>query len=521
MPQLPLRHKILPALLTAALSAGVAVVAVATPALAAPGADPQVTAKAAALLAHDLSDTGTVVGSFQDDKGNTTTYTDYGRTLDAALALLAQRGHDATLGRALTSVEDPTAVATYTQGAPGDMAGAAYVGATAKLAFVTAATGGDATKVGGVNLIAQLTALETADGRFADNSSFGNFANLFGHSFALLALKQAGQAVPDALVQGLLSAQCGDGSFPETYPKAGTTCTGSADATGLVLQALAATGQGSSQPIQAATTWLTGQQKSDGSFPGQAPVNSTGYAVLGLDAVGASIGNAITYLTGQQNSDGGLRSGATGVTKTDDFATSQALPALVGTTFVASARTVPLQATLELAKTAIVATGSTAVTVHAPPNSVVDLFAYSRPSTTFTVARTATVGSTGVVTWTVAPLTNTRLYAATHGGAPTPQTVLNVATALSLSAAKTGTRTYVFSGRSIPARTGGLIVSLYRSADGVHQILTAQTRADAKTGNWSLTRAFSGVGQFSFVVRTGTDLQNAAGTSNARSVRIS
>jgi hypothetical protein len=121
----------------------------------------------------------------------------------------------------------------------------------------------------------------------------------------------------------------------------------------------------------------------------------------------------------------------------------------------------------------------------------------------------------------VSPLSNTRLYAATHGGAPTPQTVLNVATALSLSAAKTGTRTYVFSGRSIPARTGGLIVSLYRSSDGVHQILTAQTRADAKTGNWSLTRAFSGVGQFSFVVRTGTDLQNAAGTSNARSVRIS
>jgi hypothetical protein len=52
-------------------------------------------------------------------------------------------------------------------------------------------------------------------------------------------------------------------------------------------------------------------------------------------------------------------------------------------------------------------------------------------------------------------------------------------------------------------------------------VLTAQTRADAKTGNWSLTRTFTGTGTFDFVVRTGSDLQNAAGSSNVRSVRIS
>ncbi len=519
MPTLTLRRAVVPVLLAASLTTGA--VTLATPAVAAVPSDTQAAAKAAALLAHDLSDAGTVVGRYLDDTGHEVTYTDYGRTLDAALALLAQGGHDATLGRALTSVEDPTAVASYTQGAPGDKAGAAYVGATAKLAFVVTATGGDPTKVGGVNLISQLTSLETPDGsRFKDNSSFGDYANLFGHSFALLALKQAGQSVPNPLVQGLLSAQCGDGSFPEGYPKAGTTCTGSVDATGLALQALAVVGQGNAQPAQAATTWLTGQQKTDGSFPGQAPVNSTGYAVLGLDAVNAPIGNAISYLTSQQNADGGLRTGTAGATASDDFATSQALPALVGKTFVGSARAVMRQATLALATTRIVATGSSSVTVHAPANTVVDLYAYSRPSTTFTVVRTATVGATGVVTWSVSPLTNTRLYAQSRGGAATPQTVLNVATGLSLNAARTATRTYGFSGRSIPARTGGLVISLYRSTDGVHQVLTAQTRASSTTGNWSLTRTFTGTGTFSFVVRTGSDLQNVAGSSNVRSVRI-
>ncbi|MDT7572544.1 MAG: hypothetical protein QOE05_2718 [Actinomycetota bacterium] len=521
MPSLPMHSKLLAALAATALAAGVTTATMASPALAATAADSTTTAKAAAYVATRLTSVGTVQGSFQDDKGNSVTFTDWGRTLDAALALLAAGGQDATLGRTLTSVEDPTAVKAYTQGAPGDKPDAAYVGATAKLAFVVAATGGNPRDVGGIDLIAQLTSLETPEGRFADRSSFGDFANVFGHAFAVLALQQAGQTVPDTLVQGLLGARCpDDGSFPETYPKAGTPCTGSVDATGLALQALAAVGQGGSQQAQAAVTWLTGQQRDDGSFPGQAAVNSTGYAVLGLNAVGAPTDNAITYLTGQQNGDGGLRRGPNTDSVSDLFATSQALPALAGTTFVASARSIRRQATLILDRTSIVATGTAVATVHAPANSVVDLVAYSRPSTTFTVVRTATVGATGVVTWKIGPLSNTRLYAQERGAAATPQTVLNVAPGLSLSATRTGTRTYVFSGSSIPARTGGLVISLYRFTDATHSVLTAQTKADPKTGKWSLRRTFTGTGQFSFVVLTRGDLQNVAGSSATRSVRI-
>jgi hypothetical protein len=510
MPLLSRRSFVLPATLTTALLVGVA-----GPASAAPASDTQAAAKAATYLASQVTTAGTVVGSYSDDKGNTVTYTDWGRTLDAALGLLAAGGQDVTLGRALTSVETPEAVRAYTQGAPGDKADAAYVGATAKLAFVVAATGGDPTKVGGVNLITQLTSLQTAEGRFADRSSFGDYANVFGHSFALLALKSAGQTVPDALVQGLVGAQCPSGAFPETYPKPGTPCTGSIDATGLALQALAAVGQTSTT----ARDWLVSQQQANGSFPSQAPVNSTAYAVLGLNAVAASTGNALTYLASQQGSDGGLRTGAAGSTTSDVFATAQALPALAGKTFVESTRTVQRQAVLAVDETTITATGSTGMTVHAPANTVVDLLAYSRPSTTFRVVRTGTTDATGVVTFAVSPLTNTRLYVQPRGLAATPQVVVSVRTGLSLSASRTGVRTYAFSGRSIPARAGGLVISLYRvTATGA--VLTAQTRADARTGNWSLTRAFSGTGTFGFVVRTGSDVQNVAGTSNTRTITL-
>jgi hypothetical protein len=509
-------RRLLPVLLAPALL-GAAVPAAAH----ADAATPAPAAAAASWLASSLSSAGTVVGSYDDGKGNIVSYTDWGRTLDAAIGLLAAGGQDATLGRALTSAEAPDAVAAYTQGAPGDEAGAAYVGATAKLAFVVAATGGDPAKAGGVDLLSQLLSLQTADGRFADRSSYGDYANVFGHAFALLALTQSGRTPPTAVVNGLESAACPDGSFPETYPTAGAACTGSVDATGLVLQALAAVGRGSAPAAQAAGRWLTGQQKSDGSFPGQAPVNSTGYAAAGLAAVGAATGAATDYLVGQQDADGGLRTGAAGATGGDVFATAQALPALAGKTFSSAARTVARQAVLSLATHLVGATHSAAVTVLAPVGSTVELSAYSRPSTTFHVVRTATVGSTGAVTWQVGPLTNTRLYAQVSGAAPTPQEVLGVATALSMSVSRTATRTYRFTGHSAPARSGGLIVSLYRlTADG-HAVLTAQTRASATSGDWALTRVFTGTGTFGFVVRTGADMSNAPGSSAVRRLTIS
>ena len=521
-----LRRRALPAALalTGALST---TLVLPPPALAA--TPEQATTAAAAWLADALTDAGTVVGSYPGADGSPVVYTDYGRSIDAALGLLAAGGHDDVVGTTLTSLSSASAVAEYTQGAPADKADAAYAGATAKLAFLVEATGGNAADVSDVDLLAQLQSLVTAQGRLADRSSFGDFANLYGHAFALLALDLAGRAPSDALVQGLLAAQCDDGSFPQAYePADGAACTGQVDATGLVLQALAAIDLADSAEAQRAVTWLESVQEADGGFPGEAPVNSTGYAALGLDAVGATAATteAREWLTTQQNADGGLRRGAGEDTGSDLFATAQALPALSGRTFVEAARPVSAQAVecvsavIALPRAAITATEKAEVRVRAASGSTVNLFAYSRPSTTFTRVRVGTVGADGIAVFKVGPATNTRLYAEQHGCASGPSTVVTVAPQLTLHWVRNGPRDYTFSGRTVPARAGGFVLALHRIDPDGKAPVRAHVRADAN-GVFRVRVVFSGTGRFGFDVRTGKDIQNDAGRSAVRSVLIS
>ncbi len=171
----------------------------------------------------------------------------------------------------------------------------------------------------------------------------------------------------------------------------------------------------------------------------------------------------------------------------------------------------------------LTATGSMAVTIVGARGSTVDLYAYTRPSTTYRVVRTVTIptGTQPAPQVSLVPPANTRLYAQQRGCDAGPSRVLNVRTALTLQAQRTGTRRYVFSGDSLPARTGGLVVSLYRIESSGRRVLTAQSRADAASGEWRVDRTFTGSGRFGFQVRTGQDLQNAPGASNVRSTLVS
>jgi hypothetical protein len=184
----------------------------------------------------------------------------------------------------------------------------------------------------------------------------------------------------------------------------------------------------------------------------------------------------------------------------------------------APACTVP--ASISLDRDTIIAIGSAQITVRATPNSVVEVYAYSRPSTTFRVVRQMEIGADGVATDRVVPPTNTRLYAQQVGCDASPSIVLNVRTNISMQVVRNGVRDYTFSGRALPARPGGLIVSLYRVTNDGRQVLTAQTRASATTGQYVINRKFTGTGRFGFVVRTGQDLQNAPGSSNVRSLLV-
>lgn len=180
-------------------------------------------------------------------------------------------------------------------------------------------------------------------------------------------------------------------------------------------------------------------------------------------------------------------------------------------------------ASVSLSQTTIISTGRSTATVRAAASSTVELYAYTQPSRTYRLVRTGVTSTAGTVAFDVVPPANTRLYAVVRGctvNEPRDSRVLNVRTAFTLFVTRTGTRSYRFSGDSIPARPRGLIVSLYRVTSDGRQVLTSQTRADGVDGTWEIDRTFLGEGRFGFVVRAGQDLQNAPGTSNVRSLLI-
>jgi hypothetical protein len=154
------------------------------------------------------------------------------------------------------------------------------------------------------------------------------------------------------------------------------------------------------------------------------------------------------------------------------------------------------------------------------PNSVYELRCYSRPSTTYFTARSATTsaGST-TLEFRILPGTNTRCYVRPAGDEANASNsvVINVHTTLSLSAVRTGVRTYVFQGRNLPRRSGQLI-TLYRIANG-QEIRTSNLVTDA-SGIYRVTRTFTGTGTFKFRVRTSQTLTNAPGASNIITVTV-
>jgi hypothetical protein len=174
--------------------------------------------------------------------------------------------------------------------------------------------------------------------------------------------------------------------------------------------------------------------------------------------------------------------------------------------------------------TPTIAAGSRAsVTVTGAANQIVDLICYSRPSSTYSVARRTTIDAAAdTVTFSDLSLgRNTRCYAAydvNSAQGASPSQVINVTTVISLSAVRTAVRTYTFQARSLPP-AGGQLITLYRVDDSGNEIRTANLKTD-DSGTYGLSRTFTGSGTFKFIARTGATLNNIAGHSNVITVNV-
>jgi hypothetical protein len=144
--------------------------------------------------------------------------------------------------------------------------------------------------------------------------------------WTLLALRQAGEPAPRALVQALLRAQRPNGGWP-------WLAGGAADAndTSAALQALRAAGV-RGRAIDRGVAFLRRHQNADGGFElvlGRgSDTQSTAWAIQGLIAAGRAPGSgAFRYLARMRRPDGSYRYNARYVT-TPLWVTAQVLPAL-------------------------------------------------------------------------------------------------------------------------------------------------------------------------------------------------
>ena len=169
--------------------------------------------------------------------------------------------------------------------------------------------------------------VSTLQGRIAANGSVSGRVNLT--SFAVLALRSAGVAVPANTIAWLLRQQDSDGGFSFAAKGAGSDV----DDTGAALEALAGGGGGA---ISRAVRFIDSQQSSDGGFPcqpgGPSNAQSTAWAIQGLLAAGVgsgSLARPLGYLRSLTAPDGHVRYSA-GSDQTPVWVTAQAAMALAG-----------------------------------------------------------------------------------------------------------------------------------------------------------------------------------------------
>ena len=226
---------------------------------------------------------------------------DYGLSIDTAFGLQAIGGHR----------HDVRQVRHAMAGHVGDYTGSGgekYAGATAKLLVLVESTGGDPTHFGGSNLVKKHGSLVTrkgpAQGRIADQSQYGDFANTIGQILAVRGLTAARSGWAGAARTFLLEQQCRQGYFRLDFSKPGSAhqacgrkSPADPDATSYAVVQLWRTSKGHPRfrhALEKAATWLAGRERRNGSLVGGTSTstpntNSTGLAAWALASAGRCV----------------------------------------------------------------------------------------------------------------------------------------------------------------------------------------------------------------------------------------
>lgn len=170
-----------------------------------------------------------------------------------------------------------------------------------------------------------------------------------------------------------------------------------------------------------------------------------------------------------------------------------------------------------LSATTLTARQPVVVSGVAPPGRWLTIHAYSRPSTTYREVRQFEVPADGRFSVPLFPQSNTRLYAAVDGS-PGRSVVVLVRPLVNLTATAVGRLQVDFSGRILPHQRG-VLMTIYRRAEGGRDVITAQTSTDS-TGRFALRRRFIAPGTWAFLARSGSGLVSVSGTSPVRVVNI-
>jgi LPXTG-motif cell wall-anchored protein len=336
------------------------------------------------------------------------TFFDGGNTIDAFIALSAVGTEQAQADKSLA----------YLSSHLGDYIGSfgeVYAGPLAKSLLAVVVAGGDPTAFGGHDLVAELQALETTQGRFSDQSAYGDFSNTIGQSLAVIALARAGQGINVGSVEQLLGRQCADGGFSGSLDTA-DGCVSDPDATAFAVQALLAAGASTfcNGDLEGLTTRagtgaaagldrLEALQGASGGFTsadGAVNANTTGVAAQALTAGGrtTAAGEAVAFIKGLQYVDtttpallGGIAFSAdttsTSVPSDSDLrATPQAALGMAGGSLV----TVVAPGVEDAAPTTTCPPAPTRQPVVVPPPAT----ATPTPSTSTTTRPTSSGGST-------------------------------------------------------------------------------------------------------------------------------